>query len=334
MKLPRFAYESRELADFFAEGLQSIGAVCERTWHDRLQVLAESKAATLWRESEPLVEVELWFPSASDTQARDAAREVFPGCPLTFRLAELLRGNPLALDRAAIRFEDQLRAPSPETAARLWHNQFPNSGRWEQLRPFSQDWAFSLLLLLRCEVQAIDQHWSLHRVGIAWPDGAIDDDLTSRLDFAQVVPHAAGIAWPAIDPAVLRGLIQKALQQELTAELATIQTRQDRYLRREIERIDEYFANYERELQARKHSRKEHALRFQERLAASRQEHERRRQDQVQRHEIRVLPHIDSLLLLAEPCWKTSVQTGHPRASIEEAVFLPRSRFWRLVRRA
>src|SRR5262249_17777531 len=96
--------------------------------------------------------------------------------------------------------------------------------------------------------------------------------------------------------------------------------------RREIERIDEYFAKYEAELRSRKRTKKEQALHLEERLAAARQEHQRRREDQVQRHEILVLPQIDSIVLLAEPCWKTAIRTAQGTC---EASFLPRSRQWR-----
>jgi hypothetical protein len=332
MKLEKLPYEPAGLIDFFGEGLQTLGAVCERSWHDRLQVLAENKAAKLWSDTEPLIEVELHFPPLSDASPRDATKEIFPGCPLTFRLADELRGSGLVLERAVIRFETELRAPLAETAARLWRTQFPNSARYEQLRPFVQDWGFSLMLLLRCEIQAIDQHWSLHRLALGWPGGEPDGDLATRLEFAEIFPHPAAVPWISVDPASLSTMIQKALQDELSSELGPIQTRQQQYLRRELERVDEYFDNYERELQARKSSKKDHHIRVQERLAAARQEHQRRREDQVQRHEIRVFPHLDSMLLLAEPCWRTGVKTGFQPQEIHEALFLPRSRSWRLAR--
>jgi hypothetical protein len=329
MKLEKLSYEPSELVDFYTEGLQTLGAVCERTWHDRLQVLAEGKAARLWSETEPLLETELKFPSISDTTPRDAACEVFPGCPLTFRLADELRGSALALERVAIQFEAQLRAPAAESAARLWSSEFPHSGRYEQLRPFTQDWAFSLLLLIRCEVQAIDQHWSLQRFALSWPGGESDEDLASRLEFAEIAPHSAAVPWPSIEPAKVRTMLESVVMRELAPELTPIQTRQQQYLRREIERIDSYFANYQRELQARKRGKKEQALRLEDRLAAARQEHVRRRQDQVQRHEIRVIPHVDALLLLGEPCWRTLVKTGARGEEMREATFIPRARRWR-----
>jgi hypothetical protein len=41
--------------------------------------------------------------------------------------------------------------------------------------------------------------------------------------------------------------------------------------------------------------------RFAERLAAAAEEHLRRRNDQIHRHEIFVTPHLDALLWIAEP---------------------------------
>ncbi len=75
---------------FAAEGLQRLGALCERTWHDRLQVVADGPAAaTLGRPGE-LVETELCFPEGTDL---DPARDVFPGCPLAFRMAKRSCGS-------------------------------------------------------------------------------------------------------------------------------------------------------------------------------------------------------------------------------------------------
>jgi hypothetical protein len=330
MKLPKLSYEPGALVDFFTEALQSIGAVCERTWHDRLQVLAEGKAARIWsKETGALVDLELNFPAAGDPSPRDAAREVFPGCPLTFHLAERVRGEALSLERAAIRF-DELRAPSADTAARTWQTQFPHLGRFEQARPFAQDWAFSILCLVRCEVQAIDQHWSLHRLAMSWPEGLLDHDLASRLDFADTTGGSA-IIWPSVDPHMLHQFICRAVEKDAGEELSGIRVRQEHYLKRELDRIDKYFENYERELRSRRQSTKEKTLKLEERLAAARAEHERRRQDQVQRHEIVIIPHMDALLFLAEPCWKTAVRKTKQPQELTEALFIPRSRRWRLI---
>ena len=47
--------------DFFEEGLLSVGAVCERSWHDRLEVLAEGDAALLLTNDADLFSGELYF---------------------------------------------------------------------------------------------------------------------------------------------------------------------------------------------------------------------------------------------------------------------------------
>jgi len=79
--------------------------------------------------------------------------------------------------------------------------------------------------------------------------------------------------------------------------------------RRELERIDDYFEAYERELHQRQsRSQNENTkMKSNDRLVAAAAEHQRRRQDQVQRHEIRLIPHLDALLLVAEPAWQTTV---------------------------
>ena len=64
-------------------------------------------------------------------------------------------------------------------------------------------------------------------------------------------------------------------------------------------------------------------------LASAESEHARRRADQVARHEIRVQPHTDALLLVAEKAWSAQVlvQRAHREQKVE-ALFVPRSRRW------
>jgi len=114
-------------------------------------------------------------------------------------------------------------------------------------------------------------------------------------------------------------------------ELNSIRQRQENYLRRELDRIDDYFTGYEQELSqraARAHSENT-KLKASDRLAAAKAEHTRRRTDQVQRHEIRVLPRLDALLLLAEPAWRTTVTLArHGQTPTHAAHFVPRCRRW------
>jgi hypothetical protein len=96
--------------------------------------------------------------------------------------------------------------------------------------------------------------------------------------------------------------LQQALEQELADELAHVQARQENSLRRELERVDDYFENYERELNARAvcGSSQNGKTKATDRLAVAKAEHSRRRADQLARYEIRVHPHLDALLLIAE----------------------------------
>jgi hypothetical protein len=98
MKIPRLDYDSTWALAFYEEALSVLGALTDRTWHDRLEVIAEGPAARLWNEDGTLHEQELLFASADAIGARDAHREVFPGCPLTFHLFEALRPVPLVLE--------------------------------------------------------------------------------------------------------------------------------------------------------------------------------------------------------------------------------------------
>jgi len=49
MKIPRLDYDPTSALSFYEESLAALGAICERTWHDRLEVLAEDRAAKLWK---------------------------------------------------------------------------------------------------------------------------------------------------------------------------------------------------------------------------------------------------------------------------------------------
>ncbi|MEI6390096.1 MAG: hypothetical protein WCT12_03235 [Verrucomicrobiota bacterium] len=332
MRLDRLTYEPGSLAAFYEEGFTALGALCERTWHDRLEIVAEGEAAKLWNPDGALHATELAFAPGDATSARDAAREVFPGCPLTFRLAETLRPSPLPLERVVLAGEARVRPPDQAVAEKLWRAQFSDTTRWRLMAEFKAGYHFSLITLVRCEIQAIDQHWSLHRLAAALPGGEPDEALARELGFAQAdAGTAAGLVWPTAEPAEWQALLQAAIEADLAGQLAAIRTRQESYLRRELDRIDSYFEHYEQELSARatRSSSESAKLKTADRLTAAKAEHTRRRADQVARHEIRVQPHLDALLLVAEPAWRASLQVelAHQVQTLE-ARFVPRARRW------
>src|SRR6266576_3742186 len=129
MKLHRLAHDPGMLIEFFEEGLSTLGAVCERSWHDRLELVAEGRGASLWNPAGDFVEKQLRFVPGDAAGGRDADSEVFPGCPLTFRLAETLRGGTLQVERVAFLPFDQARPPACDAVERLWHAQFPACSR-------------------------------------------------------------------------------------------------------------------------------------------------------------------------------------------------------------
>ena len=332
MKLERLTPAPGTVADFYDEALTALGALCERTWYDRLEVVAEGDSARLWNADGALHEIELWFPPPENTAPREAAKEVFPGCPLTFRLAESLRPAPLALERVVLPNDGGARPPGADVAEKLWRAQFPATNRWQLASPFVAERHFSLLALLRCEIQAIDQHWSLRRVAVSLPDGAADDALAQALDLTQAATGSdEAISWPATDPARWREFLRAALEDDLTTDLAAIRDRQAQHLRRELERVDDYFEHYEQELAARsaRTGNEVTKLKAAERLAAARAEHTCRRTDQVARHEIRTHGHLEALLLIAEPGWRTElkIERAH-RPRPVSALFVPRARRW------
>ncbi len=332
MKIERLTPSPGAAADFYEEALTSLGGLCERTWHDRLEVVAEGRSARLWNDTGELHEVELWFPPAEDTSPRDAAKEVFPGCPLTFRLAESLRPASLALERVILNGPSGARPPAADVAEKLWRAQFPETHRWQLASPFLADNHYSLLGLLRSEIQAIDQHWSLRRIALSLPDGAPDNLLAQSFDLASVA-HDSGndISWPTPDPASWREFLRAAFETDLASDLAVITNRQSQHLGRELNRVDDYFEHYEQELAARaaRTGNESAKLKTAERVAAAKVEHARRRADQVARHEIRAHAHLEALMLIAEPAWRVelTLEIAHQSRTVP-ALFVPRARRW------
>jgi len=331
VKLERLTYEPGAVLDFYEEGLTALGALCERTWHDRLELVAEGAAARLWNADGGLHSGELHFVAPDVTAARDAQREVFPGCPLTFQLAEAQRPSPLALERVLLAGSSAT-PPDSTLAEKLWRSQFPDTAQWHLAKPMVPDFHFSLLTLARCEIQAIEQHWSLHRLALALPGGEPEEDLAREFSFANVDPEPQPApAWPKAEPAAWKMLLEAALEPELAVELSAIRARQENSLRRELNRVDDYFEQYERELEerSRRSSSQGVKLKTADRLAAAKAEHARRRADQVARHEIRVHPHLDALMLVAEPAWQAELQIHRGRESeCVRALFVPRARRW------
>ena len=142
------------------------------------------------------------------------------------------------------------------------------------------------------------------------------------------------MAWPSPAPAQWRETLERVLQRELEDELEPIRARQENSLRRELERIDDYFEGYERELTARakRGTAKTAKVKTADRLAAAQAEHERRRADQLARHEIRVLPHLDALLLVAENALRAQLRVERfHQPQVLESLFVPRSRQWRTL---
>ena len=182
----------------------------------------------------------------------------------------------------------------------------------------------------------MDQHWSLHRLVVSLADQQLDDTLARDIGFHQAsAGNADGIAWPVVDPARWQAPLDRALEQELETELELVRVRQENSLRRELERIDDYFESYQGELAARsKRSSTDNArIRMADRLAAARAEHARRRADQLARHEIRIRPHVDALLLVAETAWSASLHVERFRQTQQiQALFVPRSREWRICK--
>jgi len=337
VKLDRLPPDPGALATFYTDALTSLGAVVERSWYDQIDVLAEGEAARVWNDSGNLHQAELRFPAPDETRLRDASREVFPGCPTTFRLTELLNPQPPILRRAVLEPDRTARQPpSDEVAARTWAQSFPGEPAFTRQSPFLSCFHFSLLAVVRCEIQAIDQVWSAHRIRFSTLDGTRvaqgHHDAVLTLDPAA----PAEIPWPELDESRTQKHLVATLTTELEPELTVVRARQQRHLSREIQRIDDYFSTYEKELRGRRirgGANPEAARKsLEDRVTAAKAEHQRRRSDQLDRHAIRVKPHVDALLLIAERAWSTTaaLQVGRDRRT-EPVLYVPHARQWHRV---
>ena len=80
MKFSRIQPRGEQLLQFFEEGLQSLGAISERPWHNRLEVLAEGETALLLQNDSELFSGELYFHDAAGPASDIRGIQVFPGC--------------------------------------------------------------------------------------------------------------------------------------------------------------------------------------------------------------------------------------------------------------
>src|SRR5439155_23135191 len=157
--------------------------------------------------------------------------------------------SPLPLEKFVLPDPSPAHSVDAVIAERLWRVQFPETARWQLIAPLQPAFHFTLLSIVRCQIQAIDQHWSLHRMAVSLSDGEADDALHREIGFCQKSAESVPeIPWPASDIPWWRQLLEQVLQQELTSTLSSIRARQENSLRRELDRIDEYFQSYGREL--------------------------------------------------------------------------------------
>ena len=324
------------LIDFFEDSLNRLGAVTERSWHDQLYLLADGPAARIWTDEGNIHETAIRFPHPDSEGEREAKTEVCPGCPLIFKLVEVFRRECSSHLRLILGDPENEAPPTGEVGKKLWLRQFKDETHGPSLRigPFRPAWHFSLVICARTEISAIDQNWRLNRLAFALSNGVQDKHLEENLAFLPTL-SASGLAespsWPSINPNSCQEWMRPAILRELNAPLAKIKTRQEGYLERETKRIRTYFRNYRSELKTRlRRQRKAESIkRFEDRIDAARAEEERRCQDQLQRYEIRLITHLDALLITAERAWRSDLSWRDGRRTHQEsATFLARARRW------
>jgi hypothetical protein len=327
MEIPRLRYDPSPLLDYYEESLSYLGSLCERTWHDRVFVVPGGAALNFWREN--VADVDLHFRSASDSRAIDPATEVFPGSPLTFAICDaVLKGSEL--QRVTVRARDSA-LPDQPFAERRWYLQYPKRERWQMLSPLTSHVHFSFVGVLRCEIQAVDQHWTQHRIAINLKTGGPDPHLAEQIGILEPWNASGPIDWPTYHQQNWKEALLRALEQETHSTIRSIRTRQLNYLQRELFRVDRFFRDYEAELTQRLDRSRTASGRskIEDRLKAARSEHQNRRIDQIKRHSIRQTAHVDALLAVAEPAFETEIRYISKREEhLHTAFWLPRTRSW------
>lgn len=138
-------------------------------------------------------------------------------------------------------------------------------------------------------------------------------------------------AWPQPEPAKWGALLARATEQDMAGELAGVRVRQENRLRRELERVDDYFENYERELAERAGRGGGSAkIKLANRLAVAKAEHARHRADQVgaPRDRDRAVCGWASAGRGAGVAHGVQVDRAHQPKESLTARFVPRARRW------
>lgn len=333
MKFDKLQPYPESLIHFFSDGLQSLGGVCERTWYDKLEVIIEGAGARAWDPESELVHRELHFPAVDASSPKAAETDVFPGCPLIFQLAETLWKEAPTSFRIVSDGGGENEKPSPEVLRRVWELTRSGQGK-PDFSPATATRYFSMVFVVRLEIQSIEQHWTMHRIACSCTEGWRDHDLETNL--LMLAPGRAAadeeICWPDFSIKQQDELLRHVLGG-IHGDIAPVLSRQQKYLEKELRRIDHYFAGQVSELESRRSGRgsKQGSAKIDERIAATRAEHTRRREDQVQRHEVVVLPHVDAVVCVAERAWRSRVRVLRGRAAAADDgvfVFVPRLRRW------
>jgi hypothetical protein len=166
------------------------------------------------------------------------------------------------------------------------------------MTPFVASAHFSIVAALRCEIQAVDQHWSQHRLAINLSTGKPDPQLAEQFPILEPWNIPVPFNWPQFRQDECRKALLAALELEAGATVKSVKDRQSKYLQRELATVDRYYDDYSEALARRLNRTRSDAGRskMEERLKAAQLEHHIRRIDQIKRHEIRVHAHVDALL--------------------------------------
>ena len=141
--------------------------------------------------------------------------------------------SQLAVHRAALRTGEQ-KPPDLGLVERRWNNQFPNRVKMRMTTRFVASAHFSIVAALRYEIQAVDQHWSQHRLAINLSTGEPDPQLAEQLPILEPWNNPVPFNWPQFRQDECRKALLAALEQEAGATVKSVKDRQSKYLQREL----------------------------------------------------------------------------------------------------
>jgi len=298
MKIERLIHAPGTWRDFFEEALTSL-ARC-----------ASARGTTAWKSwpkaTAPAVESgrhasrnrTVVSGARNHHGAREAGKQVFPGCPLTFAWRKALRPAPLALEASRVGGRHGRPPARNRRGGKLWRAAVTRN---QSLATRIAVRPGAALLAARPDALRNPGHrtsiGSLRRVAVSVPKRRAGYSLAHPSTLRKFADNTD--AFPGRSDPSAGGNSSRCAEKALAPTSPRCAIARRKHCGANWTCVDDYFRSitkWKLAARARAAGVKLRSLKAAERLAAAKAEHARRRSDQVARHEIRVHAHLDALL--------------------------------------